>query len=125
MRVVGESREPRHAVRDLATLRPDVVVLADVLRGESAIDLLPKLLAAARGMRAVVLSDSHDAEVHRKAVAAGASAVLVYHVPPSELFSARQAPPIAMDAETPQMDPPAPSVAPKRGSRPKRRVAAR
>src|SRR6266542_2752805 len=40
-------------------------------------------------------------------------------------FSARHAPPMAMAAETPQIEPPAPRVAPNRLSRPNTRVAAR
>lgn len=40
-------------------------------------------------------------------------------------LSALTAPPIAMDPETPHTAPPVPSTAPKRGSRPNSRVAAR
>ncbi|MPM96862.1 hypothetical protein SDC9_144027 [bioreactor metagenome] len=40
-------------------------------------------------------------------------------------FLAWHAPPIAIDADTPQIDPPAASVAPKRWSRPNNRVAAK
>jgi two-component system response regulator DegU len=86
VRVVGEARDSARAAREVAGLRPDVVVVADALRGESGLDLLPRLAGASGGARAVVLTDSHDPEVHRRALGAGAAAVLMSHASAAKLF---------------------------------------
>ena len=86
--VVGEAADAEHALEQIRTTTPDVVLLDLVLQGRSGIDALPELLAAAPRARILMLSMQDDPRYVRAAFAAGAAGYLPKEAAGSELVAA-------------------------------------
>lgn len=72
MEVVGEAANAGDAIAVTTSTQPDVIVLDLNLVGESGLDCLPRLLAAAPRARVLVLTGVNDYEKHRQAARLGA-----------------------------------------------------
>lgn len=75
-RVVGEARDGATARLLAASEQPDLIVLDLDLGGESGLDLIPDLLAAAPAVRILVLTGLRDTEAHRQAFHLGATGLV-------------------------------------------------
>jgi DNA-binding NarL/FixJ family response regulator len=69
--VVGEASNGAEALAVVAHTQPDIIVLDLDLGGESGLDCLPELRAAASTARVLVLTGVRDPELHRRAVRLG------------------------------------------------------
>lgn len=87
MRVAGRAHNRRDALAGVQAARPDVVLLDLDLGGESGLDLLPELTAAA-GAAVIVLSGSRDAAALAQAVARGARGIVAKDQPADVLLRA-------------------------------------
>jgi DNA-binding NarL/FixJ family response regulator len=76
IRVVGEAGSPTEALAAVKHEQPDVILLDQTLHGECGLDLLPGLLAAAENAKILILTETRDAETHRKAVRLGAKGLV-------------------------------------------------
>jgi two-component system nitrate/nitrite response regulator NarL len=76
-RVVGEAGDAGEAQRVAAECRPQVMLLDNHLPGVSGVDALPALLAAAPGVRILMLTMSEDERDLAAALRAGASGYLL------------------------------------------------
>jgi two-component system nitrate/nitrite response regulator NarL len=72
MKVVGEAANADDAVAVAAREQPDIILLDLNLEGDSGLDCLPRLLAAAHRARVLVLTGVDDFEMHRQAARLGA-----------------------------------------------------
>jgi DNA-binding NarL/FixJ family response regulator len=72
MKVVGEAANAADAIAVTTSMQPDVIVLDLNLVGDSGLDCLPRLLAAAPRARVLVLTGVNDYEMHRQAARLGA-----------------------------------------------------
>lgn len=72
MKVVGEAANATDAVAVAASAQPDIILLDLNLEGDSGLDCLPRLLAAAHRARVLVLTGVDDFEMHRQAARLGA-----------------------------------------------------
>src|SRR5712691_7939065 len=70
--VVGEAATSSEAVAAATCGHPDLIVLDLDLGGESGLDSLPALRAAAPGARVLILTGVRDPALHRQAVRRGA-----------------------------------------------------
>jgi len=75
--VVGEATDRDAAIRSAAREQPDIILLDLDLGEESGLDLLPELLAAAKGARVIVLTGIRDPAEHRQAVRLGAAGMVL------------------------------------------------
>jgi DNA-binding NarL/FixJ family response regulator len=81
LRVIGEAAD-RDTARAIATAeQPDVVLLGLNLGGDSGLDLMPELQAAAPEARVIVLTGVRDPEAHRRAVMLGAMGLVLKEQP--------------------------------------------
>ncbi len=74
---VGEAGDATGAVAQAAALTPDVVLLDVTMPGESGVDAIPAVLAAAPGARVLMLSMHDDPAYARAALSAGASGYML------------------------------------------------
>ncbi len=74
--VVGEAATGAEALAAATCVDPDVIMLDLDLGGESAIDSLPALRAAAPRARVLILTGVRDPALHRQAVRSGAMGLL-------------------------------------------------
>jgi DNA-binding NarL/FixJ family response regulator len=74
--VVGEAATSAEALAAATCVAPDVIVLDLDLGGESAIDSLPALRAAAPRARVLILTGVRDPNLHRQAVLCGAMGLI-------------------------------------------------
>jgi two-component system nitrate/nitrite response regulator NarL len=72
MKVVGEAANADDAVAVTTSTQPDIILLDLNLEGDSGLDCLPRLLAAAHRARVLVLTGVNDYEMHRQAARLGA-----------------------------------------------------
>jgi two-component system, NarL family, nitrate/nitrite response regulator NarL len=77
LQLTGEAGYPADALTIATREQPDIVVLDLDLGGESGLDLLPKLRAAAPNSRVILLTGLRDPEQHREAVQRGAMGVVL------------------------------------------------
>jgi len=70
--VVGEAGDRPTALAMASRERPDIILLDLDLGGDSSVEFLPDLQAAARGARVIVLTGLRDAAVHRRSIELGA-----------------------------------------------------
>lgn len=75
--VVGEATTYDEALTATASVQPDTIVLDLDLGGESIVEGIPALLAAAPQARVLVLTGLRDPDVHRQAVSLGAMGVVL------------------------------------------------
>lgn len=76
MRVVARTGRADEALELLATTQPDVVVLSLDLHGENGIELIVSFTARSDA-RILILTGSHDTDLHDSAILAGASGVIL------------------------------------------------
>lgn len=86
--VVGEAGTCADAVTAATCEQPDVILLDLMLAGESALDCLPELRAAASSACILVLTGVPDSELHRQAVGLGAVGVVLKDKAPETLLKA-------------------------------------
>jgi two-component system, NarL family, response regulator NreC len=84
--VVGEQRDARAAIAEVATLRPDVMLLDITLPGLSGIDALPELRRASPSTRILMLSHHEGGTFVQQALEHGADGYLSKDSEPDELF---------------------------------------
>lgn len=87
MMVIGNARTVEQARAVMATRKPDVVVLDAYLGSENALEASPPLITV-DGPRIVVLSGCLDDALRRRALAAGAKAVISKDAPAEALLVA-------------------------------------
>jgi DNA-binding NarL/FixJ family response regulator len=75
--VVGEAATRTDALATALREQPDIILLDLDLGGESSLDCLPELLAAASEARVLILTGLRDPEVHRRAVHLGAMGLVL------------------------------------------------
>jgi two-component system nitrate/nitrite response regulator NarL len=76
MTVAGTARTLPEALAAVRERRPDVVLLDIYLGEDNSLDHLPELLEV-DGVRIIVLTGARDTELHRRAIASGARAVVL------------------------------------------------
>src|SRR5262245_19128884 len=86
--VVGEAANHADALALTAREQPDIILLDLALGGESGLDLLPRLLAAAGGVRVLILTGVGDVEEHRQAIRRGAMGLVLKEQAPEVLLKA-------------------------------------
>jgi two-component system, NarL family, nitrate/nitrite response regulator NarL len=86
MMVAGTARTFPEALAAVREHRPDVVLLDIYLGEDNCIDHLPELLEVSH-VKVLVLTGARDAEVHRRAIASGARAVVLKGEPAEVLLS--------------------------------------
>ena len=77
LQVVGDAGDAGEAQRKAAALRPDVILLDNHLPGVRGVDAVPALLAAAPGVKLLMLTVSEDASDLAAALRAGAHGYLL------------------------------------------------
>lgn len=87
MEIVGKATSCAEAVDLAAKVRPDVILLDLDLGGESALGILPDLLAMSKA-RVLVLTGVRDQSVHDNAVLAGARGVVEKEDPAETILKA-------------------------------------
>jgi DNA-binding NarL/FixJ family response regulator len=85
MAVVGEAGSCADAVAAATRQQPDVIVLDLALGEETALDCLPRLRAAARNARILMLTGVHNAEQHWQAIRLGAVGLVLKENAPETL----------------------------------------
>ena len=85
MFVVGTAKTLRNALPEIALCRPDVVILDVYLGTGNSLEYLPPVVSAIDGI-VVVLTGSGDEALHRRALAAGARAVVRKEAPAEALL---------------------------------------
>nr|WP_019146318.1 response regulator transcription factor [Aeromicrobium massiliense] len=88
LEVVGEAREGAEAVRQVAALAPDVVLMDVQMPGTDGIAATERITAEHPGTRVVILTTFDDDEYLFAGLRAGASGFLLKNCPPEELVSA-------------------------------------
>lgn len=83
--IVGECSEPEQAVRTVAELKPDAVLLDIRLRGASGLDLCREILAALPGCKVVFLTVYDDEQYLYQALRVGAAGFLLKRIRGGEL----------------------------------------
>jgi len=91
LEVVGEAGDFEEAIRLSKSLLPDVITLDLTMPGGSGLAAIEALLAAAPGVRILVLTMHEDPAYVRSALAAGASGYLVKSAADSALIAAIRA----------------------------------
>ncbi|MEJ6000294.1 response regulator [Paucibacter soli] len=86
--VVGEASDGSEALRHVAALRPDVMLLDNHMPGVRGVDLLPGLLEAAPETRFIMLTVSEDEDDLAAALRAGAVGYLLKTIDGQELAAA-------------------------------------
>jgi two-component system nitrate/nitrite response regulator NarL len=86
--VVGEASDGSEALRHVAVLKPDVMLLDNHMPGVRGVDLLPGLLEAAPETRFIMLTVSEDEEDLSAALRAGAVGYLLKTIDGQELAAA-------------------------------------
>jgi two-component system response regulator NreC len=84
----GEAATAEAAVREARELEPDVIVLDVTLPGQSGIDGMPSIQAAAPGARILVLSMQDDPSYVREAFAVGALGYVLKEAADAEVVAA-------------------------------------
>jgi two-component system response regulator NreC len=88
VRVVAEFDDLARTVSAVPALNPDVLVLDLVMAGESSLAAIPGLLAAAPGLKIVVLTMQEDPGFAREALRLGASGYVLKDAAAEELLLA-------------------------------------
>ncbi len=89
--VVGESGDARRAIEEVATLRPDVVVLDITMPGLSGLDAIASLRKSAPRAKVVMLTHHEGESFVQRAVQEGAEGYLSKDSDPAELALAIEA----------------------------------
>ena len=86
--VVGEAATCTEMLEAVGCAQPDIVLLDLDLGGESAVDSIPVLLAAAPGAAVLILTGVRDPDLHRQAVRLGARGLVLKEKAPEILLQA-------------------------------------
>ena len=89
--VVGSSGDPRKAIEEIRTLRPDVVVLDITMPGLSGLDAIPLIRKGSPRARIVMLTHHEGESFVEQALRAGAEGYLSKDSDPAELALAIEA----------------------------------
>jgi DNA-binding NarL/FixJ family response regulator len=87
-RIVGEAGDGQSAMNQIASGKPDVVVMDVHLPGEDGITLTQRVLAECPGVKVVALSADADLAIVHRALQAGVSAYVIKSNPPEDLQQA-------------------------------------
>ncbi len=74
--LVGEAGNRAEALAVVQREKPDIILLDHMLKGESGLEFVPNLMAAAENARILILSETRDSELPRQAVQLGARGVV-------------------------------------------------
>jgi len=88
LETVGEAGDAREAVFEARSTRPDVILMDVVMREESGLEALPKLLHEHPDAKVLILSMQDDSRYVREAFAAGASGYVLKEAADSEVVAA-------------------------------------
>jgi DNA-binding NarL/FixJ family response regulator len=83
--VVGSNGDPRKALEEIQTVRPDVVMLDITMPGLSGLDLLPKIRKSLPRTKVVMLTHHEGESFVEQALQAGAEGYLSKDSDPAEL----------------------------------------
>jgi DNA-binding NarL/FixJ family response regulator len=83
--VIGSNGDPRKALGEIQTLRPDVVILDITMPGLSGLDLLPKIRKSLPRTKVVMLTHHEGESFVEQALQAGAEGYLSKDSDPAEL----------------------------------------
>ena len=86
--VVGESESGEDAVRDVARLKPDVVIMDLMMPGIGGVEAIGRMMQADRPPRVLVLSSFGQSAEMARALSAGALGALSKDAPMEELVKA-------------------------------------
>ena len=86
--VVGEASSRADALAAALDQQPDVIILDLALPGTDGLDLIPELLATAKGARILILTGVLDADAHTRAMRLGAMGVVLKEKAPEVLIKA-------------------------------------
>jgi len=86
--VVGEAEDGTQAVREVADLQPDIVLMDVRMAGMDGIEATRRITAANSTTRVLVLTTFDHDELVYDAMRAGASAFLLKTTPPEQLVAA-------------------------------------
>jgi DNA-binding NarL/FixJ family response regulator len=89
--IVGSSGEPRKAIEEIRTLRPDVVVLDITMPGLSGLDAIPLIRKSLPKVKVVMLTHHEGESFVEQALRAGAEGYLSKDSDPAELALAIEA----------------------------------
>jgi two-component system response regulator NreC len=89
--VVAEAESAERAIYEAISAKPDVAVVDVVMPGPSGIEVTPKLLEVADGMRILVLSMQDDPHYVRAAFEAGATGYVLKEAADTEVVGAVRA----------------------------------
>ena len=87
MEVVGEAEDGREAVRLAESTRPDVVVMDIMMPVMDGIDATGEIVRRVPGAKVLVLTTSSSSDDYSRALAAGASGIVVKRAANMELLS--------------------------------------
>jgi two-component system, NarL family, nitrate/nitrite response regulator NarL len=87
LKVVGEASNREEALEG-ARKRPDIILLDINLDGQTSLDFLPELLAAAKGSKVLIVTGVSDPQIHDHAVRLGATGIVHKVEDPVVLFAA-------------------------------------
>lgn len=88
LEVLGEAADAEEALRQVRSLKPDILVLDLTMPGKPAIDSIPSLLEASEGTRIVVLTMQSEPAYARAALRAGAGGYILKEAAQSTLVDA-------------------------------------
>ena len=83
--VVGEARDGEEAVRTVAELNPEVIIMDAIMPGKDGIDACREIMERLPDIRIMILTASTDEDVVIEAIAAGATGYLQKYSRPEEL----------------------------------------
>ena len=83
--VIGDSGDARHAIEEVDTLRPDVILLDIAMPGLSGIDAVAPLRAASPTSRVIMLTHHEGGAIVEQALRAGAQGYLTKDSDPAEV----------------------------------------
>ncbi len=86
--IVGEAVTRTEVLEAVGGAQPDIVLLDLDLAGESTVDSIPALLAAAPGAQVLILTGVRDPDLHRQAVRLGARGLVLKEKAPEILLQA-------------------------------------
>ncbi|MFN2492505.1 MAG: response regulator [Pyrinomonadaceae bacterium] len=86
--VVGEASNRTEALALAAREKPNIILLDLDMNGDSGLDVLPQLLDAAKGARAIIVTGVRDLEAHQKAIRLGAMGLILKQEPDTHILKA-------------------------------------
>ena len=89
--VVGEAANGREAIREVAALRPDLVLMDVVMPELNGLDATARIVAAHPSIRVILVTMNASEEYVRQGLRAGASGYLLKESTPEELAQAIRA----------------------------------